>query len=63
MKLTENECTIYPSMEDINKQFLLLVQNIIETFYGVSTWGMQAKTEGRKKRKPLIGKKKERKHI
>lgn len=57
LKLAENEteCTISPSLEEINKQFLLLIQNIIETFYGVATWGRQAKTEARTKRKPLIG--------
>lgn len=32
-----------------------VVQNIVETFYAVSTWGKQAKTKERKSRKPKIG--------
>lgn len=32
-----------------------VVQNVIETFYGVTTWGKQAKTIERKNRKPLMG--------
>lgn len=31
-----------------------LIKNIIETFYGVTSWGKQAKTVARSKRKPLI---------
>lgn len=32
-----------------------LVQNIIDTFYGVTSWGKQAKTDERSLRKPRLG--------
>ena len=31
------------------------IQNVVETFYAVTTWGKQAKTRARKLKKPLIG--------
>lgn len=47
-------CYIDPAIEKIQEKFAAIVHNVIETFYSVPTWGQQAKTIERRKRKPLI---------
>lgn len=52
-----NYCNSYTdAVHQLNPQKFQIIQNVIETFYAVSTWGKQAKTEERKKRKALVGK-------
>jgi dynein heavy chain, axonemal len=45
---------LVPSMQEIQQHYEEILQNIIETHYAIDTWGKQAKTEERMKRKPLI---------
>lgn len=46
---------LVPKLQDIQLQYEATVKNIIETHYGVNTWGKQARTEERKKRRPMVG--------
>lgn len=43
-----------PNVRALQNYFDKLLLNIVETFYGVSTWGKHAKTNERKERKPLL---------
>lgn len=54
IELIEHKFRLVPSMSEMNKVFQATLQNILETHYGVATWGKQAKTEERKKRRPLL---------
>ncbi|XP_062548437.1 dynein axonemal heavy chain 8 [Armigeres subalbatus] len=54
MELEPEECEIRPSLEGIQAYFQRVIVNVVETFYAVSTWGRQAKTEERKLRRPVL---------
>ncbi|XP_055595824.1 dynein axonemal heavy chain 8 [Uranotaenia lowii] len=54
MELLESECVIRPSLEEIEVYFKRVIMNVVETFYAVSTWGRQAKTEARSLRRPML---------
>ena len=54
---------LVPKMPDIQKFYEGTLMNIIETHYGISTWGKEAKTEERRKRKPLIDEIRHEKHF
>lgn len=43
-----------PNVQALQNYFDKILLNIVETFYGVSTWGKHAKTNERKERKPLL---------
>lgn len=43
-----------PDIQALQNYFDKLLLNIVETFYGVSTWGKHAKTKERMERKPLL---------
>ena len=48
------EFKISPTMRHIATSFDSVILNIIETHMGITTWGKQAKTEGRRKKKILV---------
>lgn len=54
---------LVPKMPEIQKFYEGTLMNIIETHYGISTWGKEAKTEERRKRKPLIDEIRHEKHF
>ncbi|EDS37982.1 ciliary dynein heavy chain 5 [Culex quinquefasciatus] len=54
MELEPEACVIQPSLEQIQVSFQRVIMNVVETFYAVSTWGRQAKTEARKLRRPVL---------
>lgn len=53
MELDLTKCYLSPNLEQIQTSFNSMILNIVETCYGVNTWGKLAKTAERKKRKPL----------
>lgn len=55
MLLVIPKCIMTPTIEKIQEKYAGVVLNVIETFYGVTSWGKQAKTVERRHRKPLIG--------
>lgn len=54
VELAVPRCLLVPTIEKMQEKFALIVQNVVETFYAVSTWGKQAKTLERKSRRPLL---------
>uniref|UniRef100_A0AAG5D7L6 AAA+ ATPase domain-containing protein n=1 Tax=Anopheles atroparvus TaxID=41427 RepID=A0AAG5D7L6_ANOAO len=54
MKLQSDCCEIVPSLEEIQFSFERVILNVLETFYAISAWGMQAKSAERKVRRPVL---------
>lgn len=55
MELAMPSCIINPSIGEIQRCFSNVIHNVVETQYGITTWGKQAKTLERQRHKPLIG--------
>ena len=54
MRLGKRRCKIEPTLEEIQSILSRIVLNVVQTHYGISTWGKLAKTEERIKRRPLF---------
>jgi dynein heavy chain, axonemal len=57
------EFKIVPTVSQLQKSYEATLVNIIETNYAVPTWGKEAKTKERLKRKPLIDEIRHEKHF
>lgn len=55
MLLNIPKCHMVPTIEKIQEKYAGVVLNVVETFYAVSSWGKQAKTVERAKRRHLLG--------